>query len=63
MRSRLVNGMLLGGVAGALVGLYFLPRARMNGRQELLGKSRRIKLKTGRLMSNVARDIYDYVSK
>jgi|GEM_PF-5695938 len=63
MRSRFTNGVLIGGLIGALIGLYYGPQLKRNSPRYLMGQTRRLGRKTGRFVSDVARDVQDFMRR
>lgn len=63
MRWSFVNGILLGGLAGSLLGLYYCPRMKPNPQKFLLGQTRRIGRKTGRMMTDMAREVQGLIRR
>lgn len=63
MRSRFANGILVGGLIGALIGLFYGPEIKRNAPRHLMGQTRRLSRKTGRFVSDVARDVQDFIRR
>ena len=63
MRSRFANGVLVGGLIGALIGLFYSPQLKRNAPQYLMGQTRRLGRKTSRFVSDVARDVQDFIRR
>ncbi|PKM88541.1 MAG: hypothetical protein CVU87_07195 [Firmicutes bacterium HGW-Firmicutes-12] len=63
MRSRFVNGILLGGLVGILAAAYYSPRMKPAPKRYLMGQTRRLGMRTGRMVSDVARDVQDFIRK
>ncbi|MDX9872153.1 MAG: YtxH domain-containing protein [Clostridia bacterium] len=62
MRSRFFHGVLLGGMAGLLAAIYYAPRLK-SPRRYLMGNTRRIGKKTGKMVSSVAREVQDFIRR
>lgn len=57
MRMSFLNGVMLGGIAGAIVGLYYYPQLKQNPHRVFLKRGRRWGRQTGRFMSNMAHEM------
>lgn len=63
MRWSFVNGLLIGSIAGAVLGLVSYPQMKPTPRKYLIGKTRRIGKKTGRLMADVAGEVQEMMKR
>jgi gas vesicle protein len=63
MRGRFVNGILLGGLVGVLAAIYYSPRMKPVPKRYLIGQTRRLGQRTGRMVSDVARDVQDFIRR
>lgn len=62
MRSRFWNGVLIGGMAGLLAALYYAPQMKAP-RRYLVGNTRRLGKRTGKMVSNMAREVQDFIRR
>ncbi|MCR4442039.1 MAG: hypothetical protein QHH10_07505 [Peptococcaceae bacterium] len=63
MRWRFINGMLVGGLAGALLAMRFGRQMKSDPRRLLVGQTRRVGRRTGQIMSGVAREVQGFIRR
>lgn len=63
MRWSFVNGILVGSIAGAALGLMCYPQMKPTPKNYLVGKTRRIGKRTGRIMANVADEVQEMMKR
>lgn len=63
MRGRFFNGILLGGLVGILAAIYYSPRMKTTPKRYLIGHTRRLGQRTGRMVSDVAREFQDFIRR
>lgn len=61
MRRNFVNGILIGGIAAALLGMYYYPQIKMTQDKSLMGRTRKYGRRTGRFVKEAARDVRNWV--
>lgn len=63
MRWRFFNGMVIGTLVGVLAAKYYNPKTRPAPKRYLMGQTRRIGQHTGRMVSNVAREVQELIRR
>jgi len=63
MRWRFFNGMLVGGLAGALLAAHMSRQEKPESRRFLAGQTRRVGRRTGQIMSGVAREVQGFIRR
>lgn len=63
LRWSFVNGVLVGSIAGAVLGLMCYPQMKPSPQKYLIGKTRRIGKRTGRIMAGVAEDVQEMMKR
>lgn len=62
MRWNFVNGILVGGIAAALLGMYCYPQMKITQDKSLMGRTRKYGRRTGRFVREAARDVRNWVT-
>lgn len=63
MRWNFFKGMLLGGVTGAVVSSLLKPQMRNNPRKYLLRKTRSLRQRTGKVISDMAHEVQGLIRR
>jgi len=63
LRWSFVNGIMLGAIGGAILGLMCSPQMKPTPRKYLMGKTRRLGRKTSTMMRELAHDVKDWVGQ
>lgn len=63
MRGKFVNGILIGGLVGMIAAMYYKPRMRSKPQRYIIGKTRKLGQKTGRIVADVAQDVRDFIRR
>lgn len=63
MRMNFVKGMLIGGLAAAIAGMVYYPQMRPASRKTLVGKTKRLRKQTGRMMRDMAHEMGEFIRK
>lgn len=63
MRWSFVNGILIGSIAGAVLGLMYYPQMKPTPKKYLVGRTRRIGKRTGKIMTNVAEEVQEMMNR
>ena len=63
MRWSFVNGILVGSIAGAVLGMMYYPQMKPTPKKYLVGKTRRIGKKTGRIIADVAEEVQELMKR
>lgn len=63
MRWSFINGIMVGAIGGAVLGMMYGPQMKPTPNKYLMGKTRRLGKRTGLMMRELADDVQDWVGK
>lgn len=63
MRLNFFKGMVIGGLAAAIASMVYYPQMRPVTRKSLMGKTRRLRKQTGRIMRDMAHEMEEFIRK
>ncbi len=63
MRRSFINGLLVGGILGTLVGLFTSPQMKPTPQKYLTGRTKKIGRRAGKVLSEMTHDFRRFMKK